>query len=90
LTIAPTAPVTCVVHVSDDTEVSLEPTPTVFTFDATNFSQTQTITVRGVDDAIIDGDQLVTIITEPCTSDDPVYNLFNPRNIRVLNRDDDD
>ncbi|HEX5060502.1 MAG TPA: Calx-beta domain-containing protein [Kofleriaceae bacterium] len=89
LTLAPTAPVTCVVTVSDPTEIALTPSPSVFTFDATNFSVLQTFDVRGVDDAIVDGDQLVTVITQPCTSADPVYNLFDPRNIRVLNRDNE-
>ena len=57
--------------------------------DAANFDQAQTITVRGVDDNLADGDQEAVIITEPCTSADPVYNLYNPRNIRVLNRDNE-
>jgi hypothetical protein len=89
LTIAPLFPVTCNVSVSDATEIELSPQPTTFTFDATNFSVLQTFAVRGVDDTLVDGDQLVSIITEPCTSLDPVYNLFNPRNIRVLNRDNE-
>lgn len=87
LTIAPTAPVTCLVSSSDTSEVTVE--PTMFVFDASNFDVSQTITVRGVDDALMDGDQEIIIITHPCTSADPVYNLFDPRNIRVLNRDDD-
>jgi large repetitive protein len=89
LTIAPTggATVTCTVRSSDTSEVTID--PMVFTFDASNFDVMQTITVRGVDDADLDGDQLVTIITEPCTSTDPVYNLFNPRDIKVLNRDNE-
>ncbi|HEY5926961.1 MAG TPA: hypothetical protein VIV11_34980, partial [Kofleriaceae bacterium] len=89
LTLAPTAPVTCVVTVSDATEISLMPSPTAFTFTAMNFANTQTITVRGVDDTDDDGDQLVEVITQPCTSLDPVYNGFDPRNIFVLNRDND-
>jgi hypothetical protein len=89
LTIAPTggATVTCTVRSSDTSEVTIE--PTVFMFDASNFDVMQTITVRGVDDPDLDGDQLVTIITEPCTSTDPVYNLFDPRDIKVLNRDNE-
>lgn len=87
LTIAPTAPVTCTVSSSDTSEVTVE--PSMFVFDASNFDVSQTLTVRGVDDAIADGDQEVIIITHPCTSADPVYNLFDPRNIRVLNRDDE-
>ena len=78
-----------VVNVSDATEIALTPSPSMFTFDATNFSVLQTFEVRGVDDPDPDGDQLVTVITQPCTSADPVYNLFDPRNIRVLNRDNE-
>lgn len=89
LTLPPTAPVTCTIRVSDATEIDLTPTPTVFTFDASNFSVLQTFDVRGVDDTIVDGDQLVQVLTDPCTSADPVYNLFDPRNINVLNRDND-
>jgi large repetitive protein len=89
LTLPPTAPVTCTVTVSDSTEIELSPEPAVFTFDATNYSVLQTLTVRGVDDSEVDGDQLVTVITQSCTSADPVYNLFDPRNIRVLNRDNE-
>jgi large repetitive protein len=89
LTLPPTAPVTCVVSVSDATEIVLSPEPTVFTFDASNYSVLQTFAVRGVDDADADGDQFAKIITQPCTSLDPVYNLFNPRDIRVLNRDNE-
>jgi hypothetical protein len=89
LTLAPTAPVTCVVTVSDATEIALTPQPSVVTFTAANFSNMQQIFVRGVDDPDVDGDQLVTVITEPCTSADPAYDGFDPRNISVLNRDDD-
>ncbi|HSD88556.1 MAG TPA: Calx-beta domain-containing protein [Kofleriaceae bacterium] len=87
LTIAPLAPVTCTVHSSDTSEVSID--PMTFVFDATNFSVMQTITVRGVDDFVLDGDQLRAIVTDPCTSADPLYNLFDPRNIAVLNRDNE-
>lgn len=57
---------------SDATEIVLSPTPTVFTFDASNYSMLQTFDVRGVDDTIVDGDQLVQVITDGCTNADPV------------------
>ena len=49
----------------------------------------QTVTVTGVDDTIVDGDQLLTIVLDACTSTDPQYSGYNPRDVTVINRDND-
>ena len=86
LTVAPTAAVTCTFSSSDTTEGTVAPATAVFT--PGNFANQQ-ITVSGVDDMIVDGAVLYTIITAPCTSSDPAYNNANPRDIAVVNRDND-
>jgi large repetitive protein len=87
LTTQPTADVTCTVTSSDLTEGQV--TPQILVFTPANFSQFQTITVIGLDDEIQDGNQLYVIITHPCTSADPAYDGFDPRDIQVINRDND-
>jgi len=43
----------------------------------------------GVDDLLLDGDQLYTIVSEPCTSADPNYQGIDPRDLVGLNRDNE-
>ncbi|HEU0031877.1 MAG TPA: Calx-beta domain-containing protein [Kofleriaceae bacterium] len=83
----PTAPVTCTLSSSDLTEGQVSPQTVVFT--PANFAQAQTITVIGLDDAVLDGDQLYTIVLAPCTSADPAYNGIDPRDVTVINRDNE-
>jgi hypothetical protein len=87
LTTQPTSTVTCTFSSSDPTEGTLS--PTTLTFTPTNYATQQNVTVRGVDDAILDGDQLYMVISAPCTSADSTYNLMNPRDVSVLNRDNE-
>ena len=87
LTTQPTANVTCTFSSSDPTEGTIS--PTTLTFTPANFATLQTINVTGVDDAVRDGDQLYTVISAPCTSTDPTYNGLDPRDVSVLNRDND-
>lgn len=84
LTTTPAAPVTCTLASSDLTEGQVAPQTLVFT--NTNF---QTVTITGVDDAVPDGDVRYFVITAPCTSADPDYDQRNPRDVAVLNRDND-
>ncbi len=86
LTIQPTAGVTCTVSSSDLTEGTVSPASLSFT--PANFGF-QNVTVKGVDDTIKDGDQLYTVIFAPCTSADPNYNNYDPRDVSVINRDND-
>jgi hypothetical protein len=86
LTLAPTAPVTCTLQSSDTTEGLASPTTLTFTPAQFGF---QTVTVSGVDDAMIDGDILFSVVLNACTSADLAYNGSNPRDVTVVNRDND-
>ena len=86
LTVAPAAQVVCTLHSSDLTEGTVAPTSLTFTQTAFGF---QTVTVTGVDDVIVDGDQLYSIVLDACTSADPAYNGQDPRDVAAINRDND-
>ena len=87
LTTQPVANVTCTFSSSDTTEGTIS--PTTLTFTPANYATLQTITVSGVDDTILDGDQLYTIISAPCSSSDGNYNGYDPRDVSVVNRDNE-
>ncbi|HEY5944458.1 MAG TPA: Calx-beta domain-containing protein [Kofleriaceae bacterium] len=86
LTLQPTATVTCTIQSSDTTEGLISPPTLVFQPNQFGF---QTVTVTGVDDQIVDGDVLFTILLDACTSTDPQYNGSNPRDVTAINRDND-
>ncbi len=48
----------------------------------------QTVTVTGVDDALVDGDVAYTIATT-VTSGDAIYAAINPADVAVTNTDND-
>ncbi|KKK98325.1 hypothetical protein LCGC14_2643890, partial [marine sediment metagenome] len=58
-------------------------------FDSTNWNVPQTVTVTGVDDAIVDGDIPYAIITAPAVSGDQGYNGLDADDVSVTNLDDD-
>jgi hypothetical protein len=70
---------------SDESEASLS--TATLNFDASNWSTPQTVVVRGVDDAITDG-QIVTTISAAATSEDANYVRALP-NVLVTNFDDE-
>jgi hypothetical protein len=86
LTTQPSASVTCTLASSDTTEGTVS--PTTLTFTPANFG-TQNVIVKGVDDAVRDGDQLYTVIFDACTSTDASYSGYDPRDVSVVNRDND-
>lgn len=63
--------------------------PTSLTFTEADWSAAQTVTVTGVDDGAVDGDQAYTIIISPCVSSDTVYDGIDPANVLLTNLDDD-
>ncbi len=83
----PTAEVTVPVTSSDGTEGTVSPTKLVFTRE--NYAAPQTVTVKGVDDKMADGNQPYRINTEPAVSGDGMYNGMNAPNVEVSNLDDD-
>jgi hypothetical protein len=87
LTSQPTASVSFTLFSNNTNEGTVSPTSLTFT--AANWNTAQTVTVTGVDDAIQDGDILYTIVTNPASSSDPVYNNLNPPDVTVTNKDND-
>ena len=49
----------------------------------------QTVTVTGVDDAVVDGPQAYTIVTAAAVSTDPNYSGANAADVAVSNTDND-
>jgi hypothetical protein len=87
LNAAPTADVTMTLASSDVGEATVSPAQLTFT--AANWNVPQTVTVTGVDDAIVDGTQTYTIVTGVLTSADARYAGQNPPDITGRNLDDD-
>jgi hypothetical protein len=63
--------------------------PNEVTLNKGNWNKPQTVTVTGVDDAVIDGPILYTIFTGPATSSDPAYNNLDPQDVQITNLDND-
>jgi len=84
---APSSAISISLSSSDETEGTIS--PSVVSFTAENWNVPQTITITGVDDDIVDGDQTYTIITGEIITDDSRYNGFNPPDINVVNSDND-
>lgn len=59
------------------------------TFTPANWHTPQTVTVTGIDDYVIDGDQAYTVTLAPAASGDPHYNGVNPADVALVNTDDD-
>lgn len=87
LTSAPTAAVSISLATSNAAEGTIA--VKAVSFDATNWSKAQTVTVTGVDDAIDDGDVGYSIITGAATSSDSKYNGLNPPDVSLVNQDND-
>ena len=83
----PTANVTIGLSTPFASEVSVAPTSVVFT--PQNYNIVQTVTVTGLDDALIDGDRTFVIVTAPAVSADAVYNGFNAADVVGVNQDND-
>jgi hypothetical protein len=79
----PTANVTIPLSSSDTTEGTVSPTSLTFT--PTNGKTPRTVTVRGVNDAVVDGNIAYTIVTGAATSTDTNYNGVNPADVSVTN-----
>jgi hypothetical protein len=87
LNAAPTATVTMALSTSDAGEGTVSPAQVTFT--TTNWNMPQTVTVTGVDDAMVDGTQIYTIVTGALASSDGRYAGQNPPDLTARNRDDD-
>ncbi len=83
----PTASVSIGLSSSDTTEGNVSPGSV--SFDASNWSTPQTVTVTGVDDDVVDGNIAYTIVTAAASSPDPTYAGFDAADVSVSNTDDD-
>jgi Ca2+-binding RTX toxin-like protein len=63
--------------------------PLSLTFNSANWNQTQTVTVTGVDDKVVDGVQTYSIVTKPSVSNDNKYSGLNAADVIVTNSDND-
>ncbi len=86
LTAPPTANVNIALTSSDPTEGTVAPTNLVFT--PANWTGARTVTVTGVDDAVVDGNVSYTIVTV-ATSTDPIYQGIAVADVGVTNSDND-
>ena len=87
LTSEPVAQVIIPLTVSDNGEAELSTNNLVF--DNTNWDTPQTVTVTGLADLFIDGDQAVTVLTGPSQSADGNYDALITGDIPFINEDVD-
>ncbi|MBD1833768.1 cadherin-like domain-containing protein [Cyanobacteria bacterium FACHB-472] len=83
----PTANVALGLASSDTTEGTVS--TNTLTFTANNWNVAQTVTVKGVDDTLVDGNLAYKILTNPAVSADSKYNNLNPLDVTVTNIDND-
>jgi hypothetical protein len=83
----PTADVTIGLSSSDTTEGTVSSSSLVFT--PANWNVAQTVTVSGVDDALLDGDIAYSIVTAAAASADSNYSGLNAADVSVTNTDND-
>ena len=83
----PTADVTMAIASSDTGEGTVSSSSLTFTSE--NWNSTQTITVTGVDDDLIDGTQNYTITIDAASSDDTNYNGIDPTDLTATNANND-
>ncbi len=83
----PSADVTVNLSSSDASEGTVSATSLIFT--SLNWNSFQQVTVTGVDDTLIDGDQSYKVILSPAISTDSAYNGLKPDDASVINLDND-
>jgi hypothetical protein len=87
LTSEPSASVLLSLSSSDSSEGTAGPTTLSFT--AANWDTPRTVTITGVDDLIVDGNQIYSIVTAAVVSSDTNYSGLNPADVSVTNNDND-
>ena len=88
LTAQPVFNVVLAVSSGDPSEVSVAPAQLTFT--PANWSVPQAITVTGVDDAAVDGDQTTTVtVSVVAGASDDAYDAAPPQTVSVTTSDDD-
>ncbi|BFM39753.1 Calx-beta domain-containing protein [Synechocystis sp. LKSZ1] len=84
---APTANVTIGLSSSNPNEGTVNVSSIVFT--NSNWNIAQTVTITGVNDTIIDGNQAYSIVLAPAVSSDSRYNGLDATDVSVVNTDND-
>jgi hypothetical protein len=84
----PTANVSINLISTDTNEVTILSGATL-TFTPLNWNTNQTVTLQGMDDTILDGDQTIAIQLQAATSSDASYNGLDPNDVTVINLDND-
>jgi hypothetical protein len=77
------------IAVSSDTPSEVTASRPSIEFTPANWNSPQDVVLTGVNDEVIDGDQLVTIRLAPAVSDDANYSNRDADDVVVLNRDND-
>lgn len=83
----PVADVSVPIASSDTTEATVYPAQLIFT--PATWNVAQTVTLRGVDDALVDGDVPYTVTLGPATSSDPIYQGLSGDPVGAINLDND-
>ena len=83
----PSANVSIAISSSDTSEGTVSPSSIIFS--SSDWNTVQTITVTGVDDTAVDGNQGYTIVLGVAASSDSNYSGVNPADVSVSNTDDD-
>ena len=83
----PSANVSIAISSSDTTEGTVSPSSIIFT--SSNWNSAQTVTVTGVDDTAVDGNQGYTIVLGVASSADSSYSGLDPADVSVSNTDND-
>ena len=83
----PTADVTISIASDDTTEGTTDVSSLTFT--SSNWNVAQTVTVTGVDDQLVDGDKVYSIVTGVAVSSDASYNGLGVSDVSVTNTNDD-
>jgi hypothetical protein len=83
----PSANVTIALSSRDTTEATVSPSNLTFT--AANYATPQVVTVRGVDDSLLDGDQAFTIAIGAAVSADASYSGRAAADVAGINQDND-
>lgn len=83
----PTSDVFIPLETSDSHEASVNPNK--LAFDSKNWNIFQTVTVKGLNDDIADGDQPLKIKILPIQSKDPKYQNLDPSDVDIINQDND-
>jgi hypothetical protein len=86
LTSKPRAKVVIPLFSSDTTEGTV---PVELIFDSSNWTEPQAVTIMGVDDALVDGNQTYQITFGATVSDDEVYAGRTLSPVELLNLDND-